>query len=63
MKDKTYWLLSIVGLLLVFLGIAYIFLELRRLGPSGGPTMLLGFLVVVAGMAMEVIAGRRGKEA
>lgn len=62
MKDMTYWLLATFGLLLLFGGLAYIFLEMRRLGPYGGPTMLLGVILVFAGMAMAIIADRRGKK-
>ena len=61
MKDNIYWLLAIIGLVLVFSGIAYIFLEMRRLGPYGGPTMLLGAIAVLAGLAISTIASRRGK--
>lgn len=62
MKDNIYWLLAIISLVLVFSGLAYIFLEMRRLGPYGGPTMLLGVLMVFAGMAMIAIADRRRKK-
>jgi len=62
MKDNIYWLLAIIGLVLVFSGLAYIFLELRRLGSYGGPTMLLGVLAVFAGMAVVIVADRRGKK-
>lgn len=62
MKDKICLLLDIIGALLVFLGIAYIFLEIRRLGPGGGPTMLLGLILVCAGLAIGVVASRRRKK-
>lgn len=62
MKDKIQWLLVIISVLLQILGYAYIFLEMRRLGPYGGPTLLLGVIPVFAGLAMVVIAGRRAKK-
>jgi len=62
LKDKVQLLLDITGASLVFLGIAYIFLEMRRLGPYGGPTVMLGLIPNLAGLAIVVIASRRRKK-
>ena len=54
LRDKVQLLLDITGASLVFLGIAYFFLEMRRLGPYGGPTVMLGLVPLFAGLAIVV---------